>query len=212
MKQTASLMLLMALGLLALACSRSSTTPAAAPGEELVRTSHDARPGWIDSIPEDKGDTMFFVGLSDRMASERLGRERARRDAMNNAVQFMGTLVTDRFEELSVDFGLQSDVVDPTISAREFNRQLAMNLVTHLKAAEYYWEQWSTPTGYGFQVYTLATIPKYAMDEAFKQSAAEMARQAARRAKQESDAVAKEQLEKASEMWKKMEQDGFIED
>ena len=74
----------------ALAVGCSGTEPIPSRGDaELVWTSHDERPGWMNE-PEtsfDEDETWSFVGRSVRHATERSAIEAARRDAMVKAVK-----------------------------------------------------------------------------------------------------------------------------
>ncbi|MFP4379684.1 MAG: hypothetical protein ACLFUS_04195 [Candidatus Sumerlaeia bacterium] len=183
----------------------------AAPDEELVWSSSDKRPGWTLKAPDDSDGNMYFIGRSGRLATEQLAHRRAMMDARTQITQNMGTLVKNKIEQARVDFGLSSDVVNPTESAREYTKQLAANYVSGAKDKDTYVERWKTPTGYGWQYWVLVAMPKNLANESSSEFAAAQARENMRKAKQESDAIAKEQLEKASDMWKKIQEEGLAE-
>jgi hypothetical protein len=113
-----------------------STTPASIPTgvqEQLVYSSELQRPVWTLSEPDTADGVMSFVGLSGNSATEQLSREDARRNALNSIVNYMDTLVKDKFEWARVSFGLDSNVVDPTATIRSFEKQLAVNAASKVK-------------------------------------------------------------------------------
>lgn len=185
--------------------------PDVADREKIIWSSQKERPGWTMEEPEASDGKMFFVGLSGNMATEQLGRADARRNATSNVVAYMGTVVKEKFERARIDFGLASSVVDPTSSARVFEKQLSANVARRLKVRKWYEEKWQIPTGIAWRVFAFAEIPQEAIDDAYKSTASDMAKKAEQRAKEEADKTAKAQLEKASEMWKQMKEQGLFE-
>ena len=179
--------------------------------ENLIWSSEKQRPAWTMEEPETKDGTMSFIGLSGTHATEQNARTDARRNAVNNVVAYMGTLAKDKFERARVSFGLESSVVDPTSSAREFEKQLSVNIVNQVKPKKWYAEKWKTPTGIGYRVFVLAHIPEAAMEESYKGMARDMARNAEKKAKEAADEVAKQQATKAADFWKQMESQGLVE-
>jgi len=180
-------------------------------GEVMLWSSESKRPKWTNEEPETKSGTMGFVGLSATHASEKNARIDAKRNANNNVLAYMGTLAKNKFEKAQIDFGLESDVIDPTSSARQFQKQLAVNIVNHLKAKKWYTEKWRTPTGIGYRTFVLAQVPQKAMQESYINSAKSMARNAEQQSKQAADKIAKKQAQKAAEFWNQMQLDGFVE-
>jgi len=181
------------------------------PTEKLIYSTQAERPGWTMEEPETTGGVMSFVGLSSRFATERGSRDDAQRHAMENVVKYMGALVKDKYERAATDFGLSSDVVDPTESARIFEKQLAVNVAKRVKMKTWYMEKWQTQTGVGYQTFVLANVPQETVEESYKSTAADMARKSEQQAKQASDETAKAQAEKAADFWKKMAEQGLVE-
>jgi hypothetical protein len=181
------------------------------PQEKLIWSSAPERPGWIYNEPENANGTMFFVGLSNKYATEKLAREDARRNATESVVKYMGTLVKNKFERVSTDFGLAEDVINPTVSAREFENQLAVNMVSRIKVKEWYMEKWKAPTGVGHQAFLLIQVPQASVEDAYKETAKEMVRKAEQKVKETNDEVAKSQAVKAVDFWKQMQEQGIIE-
>lgn len=179
--------------------------------EKLIWSSESKRPGWTLEEPETAGGIMAFVGLSGSYATEQQGREDAKRNAVNSVVNYTGTLVKDKFERARVTFGLDSTVMDPTTSARAFEKQLAVNVARQVKAKKWYIERWQTPTGIAHRVFVLAQVPQSVVDESLKTTARDMARRAEQQAKEAGDEIAKRQAEKAAEFWRQMQEQGLVE-
>ncbi len=180
-------------------------------GEQLLWSSASERPTWAMEEPEASSGVMSFVGLSGNMATERLSRDDARRDAINNVVAYMGTLAKDKFERARVSFGLESSVVDPTTSSREFEKQLAVNIANRVKSKKWYSEKWQTETGIAYRTFLLSEVPVQALDESYRNMATDMARKAEQRANDEADQLAKAQAEKAADFWKQVKEQGLVE-
>ena len=179
--------------------------------EKLIWSSSPERPGWTMNEPEADGDAMQFVGISGRYATEKAAREDARRNVTSAVVKYMGTLVKDKFEQAKVSFGLESNIIDATASAREFEKQFAVNVAKRLKMNTWYGEKWGTETGIGYQYFVLAAIPMQSVDESYKKTATGLAKEAEKRAKESNDAHAKDQAEKAADFWKQMQAQGVAE-
>lgn len=205
------IVLLLTLAMLAGCASSGVDIPK--PGQEsLIWSSEAQRPGWTMMEPEGVEDGLLtFVGTSLRHATEQGAREDARRNVTSAVVKYMGTLVKDKFEKASVSYGLDSSVIDPTSSARQFEKQLATNMASQVKPKSWYAEKWQTPTGIGYQYFVQAKVPANAMDAAYKKLAKQQAQDAEKKAKEAADDIAKAQAEKASEFWKKMQEESLVE-
>lgn len=102
----------------------------------------------------------------------------------------MGTLVKNKFEKATVSFGLESNVVDPTTSARVFEKQLAVNVAKQVKAQKWYFETLNASCsgkdmGTAYQYWVLAELPAEEFDRVqawkAKKEAAKSAEKAADR-------------------------------
>jgi len=180
------------------------------PLETLLWSSQDSRPKWTIEEPDVDGNIMVFVGLSNKYATEKGSRQDAMRNATSNVVKHLGTMAKEKYERVSVSFGLESSVIDPTGSARVYEKQLAANVVKHLKSTKWYLEQWNTPTGIGWKAFVLATIPLDSINESFKRTAKTNLIAAKRRAKDAADEYAKKQADKAVDFWGKMVKEGVV--
>ena len=211
-RRLAGIMMSVLAGILMWGCSGGVKTPADTPLDKVIDRSSNTRPAWTLKKPEPKGGYMFIVGTSPVMSNEQLGRRRALQDARTAMSDYLGTLVKAKFEQANIDFGLASDVTDPTSSGREYGKQMSANFVAQLEGMEFYWEKWQKPTGIGYQYYVLCRIPEKAVDSGFREDAAKRLQDAQRRAKEQSNRTAKEQLEKAGAMWAQLEQQGLFTD
>lgn len=181
------------------------------PGETLLWSSEETRPKWTIEEPEIDGNIMMFVGVSDRYATESGARDDAIRKATNSIVKYLGTMAKDKYEKVVTSFGLDSSVVDPTASTRQYQKQLSANVAKQVKAQKWYLEKWNTSTGIGWKAFSLATVPVEAINDSFKNTAKQNMLEAQRKAKQAADAVAKDQAEKAAAFWKDMTEQGVVE-
>lgn len=214
MRRVSKLLAGMALLALVTACGGGAGKDVSIPEdvhEKLIWSSSPERPGWTMQEPETADGIMSFVGLSEKYATEKGAREDARNNATSGVVKYMGTLVKDKFERARVSYGLESDVIDPTASARSFEKQLSVNMARKVKANQWYEEKWYTPTGVGWKVFVLINVPMEAIDASYKETAANMAKKAEQEAKEAGDAIAKAQADKAAEFWKQMQEQGVTE-
>ena len=187
-----------------------------APGPEPEPVIEEApaptRPEWTMNEPDVEGGVMSFVGLSNVHASEKNAREDARRNAVDAVVQYLGTLAKTKFEQASVSYGLSSEVVDPTTSARNFQKQVAANVARRLKAKKWYMERESDASGKsGYKYFVLSTVPVAEMDKAFQQTAKKNMEDAQKKAQEAATAQAKQQQEQAAEFWADMQKQGVVE-
>jgi hypothetical protein len=212
MRKWLAVVMTIALAGLMWACGGTAKTPEDTPLEKLLDRSSDERPAWTLKKPEAKGGDLFVVGVSPDMTNEPLARSRAVQNAHTEMSRYLGNLVKAKYEQANIDFGLASDVVDPTASAREYVKQLSTNFISQLDATEFYWERWRKSTGIGYRYFALCKVPVKNVNDNFREDAAKRMQDAARRAKEQSDRVAKEQLEKAGAMWAQLEQQGLFKD
>lgn len=179
--------------------------------EKMIWSSAAERPDWTMDEPDEDDGFLWFVGVSGRFATEQRAREDARRNALNTVVQYTGTLVKNKFERARTSYGLDSNVVDPTAAAREFEKQMSVNMANQVKVKKWYQEKWQTPTGTANVAFALAHVPQKAIDETYKSTAKQLAKKAEQKAKEAGDEMAKRQAEKAAEFFKQMKEQGVVE-
>ncbi|MCK4908470.1 MAG: hypothetical protein KAS70_01095 [Planctomycetes bacterium] len=188
-----------------------NTTPmAASAGEKLVATSHDKRPAWTYREPGNEKGTFFFVGLSGKYATEKLGREDAQRSSITNVVRFMGTTVKDNFQRLTTAHGLSSDIVDPTVATRRFEQQLNNAMARRVKVKEYYIEQWENKLKERYFVaFALSTVPQKSIDQVYEATIDGEIAQLKKKRDAANNAKAKKQFTDAMKAFEEAKKQGF---
>jgi len=202
--------LLMSLFLVAVLAGCSSSK-APTPGEtEAVDTSD--RPEWVMNEPGVEDDKMFFIGISAVHVSEKNARDDARRNSVNAAIQYLGTMVKSKFEQAQVTYGLASEAMDPTTSARQYEKQVAVNVARRMKAEKWYMERETDASGKkGYKYFVLSGIPVVSLDEAFQQTAKKNMEDAKKRAKEAATEQARRQQEQAADFWAEMQKQGVTD-
>ena len=182
------------------------------PGEREAADVSD-RPDWTMNEPEEDDGNMFFVGISAVHASEKNARDDARSNSIKAAISYMGTMAKAKIESASTSYGLSIEVVDPTTSGRQYEKQVSANVTRRLKAKKWYMERETDASGKkGYKYFVLASIPIQEFDNAFKQTAQQNIDDAKKKAKEAATAQAKEQAEKAADFWKSMKDQGMMND
>ena len=176
-----------------------------------VWSSEEARPKWTVEEPEVDGNTMLFVGVAEKYATESEARDAAMRNVTKHVIRYLGTLAKDKYEKIALSYGLTSSVIDPTASSREYEKQLAANVAKKVKAKKWYVEQWNTSTGTGWKAFVMAAVPTEAINDSFKNTAKSNMQAAQRKAKEAADEVAKKQAEDAAKFWKDASKQGIVE-
>lgn len=190
-------------------CASTPSRPAAE-GEQMIWASHTDQPKWVYKTPEADSGILYFVGLSDEaMASEKMARNDAMDDARVQVVSHFGELVKKKSEEIALQFGLSSTVVDPTVAKRQYENLFAMNVAKAVKANEYYLERWRKPTGVGYKAYVLATFSKNAANASLSETADKNIQEAQKEAREAATQTAKEQAENVMNFWKSMKENGL---
>ena len=202
--------LLMSLFLVAVLAGCSSSK-APTPGEtETVDTSD--RPEWVMNEPGVEDDKMFFIGISAVHVSEKNARDDARRNSINAAIQYLGTMAKSKFEQAQVTYGLASEAMDPTTSARQYEKQVAVNVARRMKAEKWYMERETDASGKkGYKYFVLSGIPVVSLDEAFQQTAKKNMEDAKKRAKEAATEQARRQQEQAADFWAEMQKQGVTD-
>lgn len=143
-------------------------------GEQtLIWCSHDKRPDWLTYEPQRDNENLFFVGLSGKFASEKEAREDALREAVNNAVKYIGIDVRSRFEKIQMSWGLSSEIMDPAVATREVEEHSSKALTRRVKAKEWYIEKYQRQKKGGLEEYcnagVMAFVPKEEIDKSINE-------------------------------------------
>ncbi len=177
--------------------------------ERMIWSSGD-RPSWTVDEPKSEGQAMYFVGLSDKNATENGMREEVRRNAAKQVVGYLGVAVKNHFQEITTKFGLSSDISDPTKAARGFEEQLSAGVAKQLKVEKWYFEKWQTKLGdIYYKGYGLAGMPKAMIDAAYKDTIEGEQEKIKEKMKEAKNQQAKKQMEDALNAFDKMKESGF---
>jgi len=133
--------------------------------EKLIWCSQEKRPDWLKKEPYREGENLLFIGISDRLATEKEARDNALHAAISRIVGFIGTDVKDKFERLQTSYGLSTDIIDPTVATRRFEEQFSEAVARRVKAKEWCLEKYEMkykrqPPGTYYLVYVLAFVPE----------------------------------------------------
>ena len=195
------------------ACSSQPVVPPPPPAQPQVQQPQPPPlPDWVMNEPGVKEEKMYFVGISALYAREQGAREDALRNARLEITNYLGTVAKSKFEQASLSYGLESEVLDPTTSARAFQRLLSSNILYRVKGSKWHRVKEQGSGGKtGWKYYVLAHIPVDEIEKSF-QSAIAKEREKAKQAEMKAlDAHKKSQAEKAAQFWEKMETQDFIE-
>ena len=195
--------------ILLVGCARETTMAPAA--VEAASPSMPERPDWVYNEPSEEDGTLSFVGMSNVHASEQNARKDARRDAINNVVQYLGTMAKTKFEQVTQSYGLSSQIVDPTTAAQQFEKQMSANLAREMKTKTWHPEREKKSGVWGYKYFVLAQIPKSSIDNSFRKSLDQNIKKQQEEAEKAATQKAKEQSENAIDMFRKMKKEGLME-
>ncbi len=106
--------------------------------EEIIECYPDTRPDWMDKMTQSNDNFEYFVGHSVRKSQERDARDDAMVNAINQLVRYCGVEVKTIDEYLITTQDKSSKIVDPTVSSKEKNHQLAEAFIRHIRGIEWY--------------------------------------------------------------------------
>ncbi|MCK4908469.1 MAG: DUF4384 domain-containing protein [Planctomycetes bacterium] len=140
---------------------------------KLIWASEKERPDWLHLEPEAKGDRFLFVGLSEKFATEKEARDNAQRAATSNVVRYTSTQVTNNFQRILTSSGLSTDIIDPTVAVRDFEKQFSSAVARRVKAQEWYLQKWLRKKDGQMQnywmAYVLVTVPQQDVNRVIKE-------------------------------------------
>ena len=195
--------------ILLVGCAKETTMAPAA--VEAASPSMPERPDWVYNEPSEEDGPLSFVGMSNVHASEQNARKDARRDAINNVVQYLGTMAKTKFEQVTQSYGLSSQIVDPTTAAQQFEKQMSANLAREMKTKTWHPEREKKSGVWGYKYFVLAQIPKSSIDNSFRKSLDQNIKKQQEEAEKAATQKAKEQSENAIDMFRKMKKEGLME-
>ncbi|MEW6027118.1 MAG: DUF4384 domain-containing protein [Planctomycetota bacterium] len=157
---------LLLLALIVAGCSNAGTAPGKPLpiDEKKVWASQEQKPDWTIKEPGIKDGIQFFIGLSDKFATEKEARDNAYSHALNNTVKYISTDIRTKTERLIASTGLSSKIIDPTVTARGLEEQLSSAVARRVKPQEWYIEKWERKQGSEkrtyYMIYLLAQVPQ----------------------------------------------------
>ena len=216
MHKSMGMVMVLLAGALMVGCGGAQTqgvgsAAGAAPTTDKVISAIPAQaPDWIVKEPAEKDGFLWFVGLSDKQATQQGARDSAEKNARARVVAYLGSAFSEKLQKLTVSAGLSSDVVDPTVARRGFEETMTAGIASRVRVTEWYIERWARPSGEEYwMVYGLANVPAKAIEEAY---AAMMTGEAAKaRASMDAakDAKMKAQYQTAMGMFEAAKAAGF---
>ncbi|MEE8435736.1 MAG: hypothetical protein V3S64_13210, partial [bacterium] len=102
---------------------------------------------WVNNPPEADANFLYFVGKSEKFATERGARDGAMTDVTQKFVKYTGIEVSTLDEIMKVSYGLSSQVTDATVSGRSRSKAQANAFVSRIKAREWCGERYQRMSG-----------------------------------------------------------------
>ena len=102
---------------------------------------------WINNPPKADARFLYFVGKSEKFATERGSRDAAMLDVTEQFVKYTGIEVSTLDEILKVSYGLSSQVTDATVSGKSRSKAQANAFVSRIKAREWCGERYQRMSG-----------------------------------------------------------------
>lgn len=206
---------LLLIGFIIAGCAGQVAKPIAPPPEPdevLIWSTHPQRPSWTYSEPEAVGDLFQFMGESYKYATEKDARADATRDSINKIAQYIGTVAQDKFQRIQTEYGLSTQVIDPTMAARRLQEQISAAFTTQVKPKEFYVEKWQNKKlgETYFHAFVLSTIPKEAIDRAFKEALDGEIDDLKKKRDAEAEEKAKNQMDNALKAFQSLQDQGFV--
>jgi hypothetical protein len=207
MKRKTVLLVMLSVALVTTACASGTPDPQKVRAQQIanlapIRTVPAERPSWVDETPKDSR-VQYFVGMSQRYATERDARNNAQEDARMQLVDYYGTVMVNKGREYTATAGISSDVFSPQTIGQRLNERIAQNVAQALGEAVYFTAVYFDDTT-GREAFVVATRMEVAksivartIDAFGQEQAADLQKQAAA----EQDRTRRQQLEKAAEFF-----------
>jgi hypothetical protein len=167
-----------------------------------IRTVPSQRPDWVDETPKNSR-LQYFVGMSQRYATERDARNNAQEDARMQLVDYYGTVMVNKGREYSATVGLSNEVFSPQTVAQRLNERIAQNVAQALGEPVYFTAvYYDDATGReAFVVAARLEIEKALVARTIDTFGKETAEDLQKQAAAEQDRTRRQQLEKAAEFF-----------
>jgi len=183
--------------------------------QEMVKEALNSvgdRPEWVMVPPAPEGDQLYFVGTSALYGTEKNARRDAKRDAIREMSEYVRVLNKNKFERASVTYGMDSFVIMPTVSERNFERIMSASTANYLRVEELYFEREADAAGVpGYKYFVLTGISKTDLETALHANATANAKNAQTAMDLANTEAAKAQWKNARDFWKELAKDGFVQ-
>lgn len=141
--------------------------------ERIAWESHDSRPEWTYIDPYKEEGNLFFVGMSDKLATEKDSRDSALNAAISNVVKYIGASVYIEIIKIITDSGLSSEIIDPYVIQKSVESQISQAAARRVKSSEWYIQKWEMVYTRHVETYyliwSLAFVPEEEINEAIKE-------------------------------------------
>ena len=183
--------------------------------QEMVKEALNSvgdRPEWVMTPPAPEGDQLYFVGTSALYGTEKNARRDAKRDSIREMSEYVRVLNKNKFERASVTYGMDSFVIMPTVSERNFEKIVSASTANYLRVEELYFEREADAAGVpGYKYFVLTSISKTNLETALQVNATTNAENAEKAMQLANTEEAKEQWKNARDFWKELAEDGFVQ-
>ena len=183
--------------------------------QEMVKEALNSvgdRPEWVMVPPAPEGDQLYFVGTSALYGTEKNARRDAKRDSIREMSEYVRVLNKNKFERASVTYGMDSFVIMPTVSERNFEKIMSASTANYLRVEELYFEREADAAGVpGYKYFVLTGISKTDLETALHANATANAKDAQTAMDLANTEVAKAQWKNARDFWKELAKDGFVQ-
>lgn len=141
--------------------------PASLSGEKEVITDYPegcSQYKWIHNVPESTDKELYFVGLSNKHATERDARNQASIDCINQFARYCRVKIKLYYNYLAVSCGKSSKVTNPTVAMKDSRQHIVEAFASRVKPQEFCAqriEKFSDTSKLEFywKAYALATVP-----------------------------------------------------
>jgi len=171
------------------------------PGETPIDET-GKKPGWAEVVPAPDGMFQYFVGLSAPFATEKGAREDARKDALNQVVQYGGGIFKNKSEKIRMSNNLSSEVTNPTLVARVYEKHLSIKMIERVKDLEYYIEKSEKNGNIAYKAYVLMRMPNDLFAKTLEDTFAEQRDKAKK--------LGQKQVEETQKLFKELKKDKFF--
>jgi len=133
--------------------------------EELIEAYPPNKPQWLIFEPESDDKNIYFIGMSDKLATEKDARDNALRASVKAFAGYCGIEVKELRRAVTAEYSLSSEIKDAVTASLTDERQSIDALVSRVKPVEWYIEKWAVKSGrkiidYYYKAHLKAAAPR----------------------------------------------------